>query len=213
MITVPTVLSLIARLGDEFSGVFRTDVFQYISSTAGPLEEDFWRSFEERFGTMVVNSYGLTETICEGFYCGPTPETRRIGTIGKPIDIDVRLIDENGADVPKGEIGELILSGTCTMKGYFDAPEETNAVLRNGWLHTGDLATVDLDGFYRIAGRKKNLIICGGINVYPEDVSREIAKMPEIVDVITVGLPDDIWGDRVVIRICPERRCRAKSSC
>jgi|GEM_PF-146147 len=198
LITVPTVLSLIARLGDEFVDCFRTPAFRFISSTAGPLEPGLWRAFEQRFGTMIVNSYGLTETICEGFYCGPTPETRRIGTIGKPIDLDARIIDAAGNDVHNGEMGELIVRGSCLMKGYFDAPEETAAVLRDGWLYTGDLAVCDADGFYAITGRKKNVIITGGVNVYPEDVSRTIIQIPGVIDAVTVGVPDPTFGERVV---------------
>jgi len=204
LITVPTVIALIHRLGDAFTDVFRTPSFRFISSTAGPLDERLWRAFEERFGTMIVNSYGLTETVCEGFYCGPSLETRRIGTIGKPIDIEVRIIDANGQAVQPGEMGELILRGTCVMKGYFAAPEETDEVLRDGWLHTGDLAVCDNDGFYMLTGRKKNVIICGGINVYPEDVSRALGQMPGIREVVTVGIPDDTWGERVVSCVVPE---------
>jgi long-chain acyl-CoA synthetase len=198
MITVPTVLALIERLGDGHADAFRTPSFRFVSSTAGPLDEGLWRRFEERFGTMVVNSYGLTETICEGFYCGPDPQTRRIGTIGKPVDIEARIVTAEGADAGPNQMGELLLRGSCVMKGYFDAPEETAAVLRDGWLYTGDLALRDADGFYTITGRKKNVIISGGINVYPEDVSRAIARMPGIVDAVTLGVADETWGERVV---------------
>ena len=198
LITVPTVLALIAQLGDRFSNAFRTGDFRFVSSTAGPLDEQLWRAFEERFGTMIVNSYGLTETICEGFYCGPTDETRRIGTIGKPIDIDVRLIGADGRDVAPGQMGELLLRGSCVMKGYYNAPEETAAILRDGWLYTGDLAIRDAEGFYAITGRKKNVIITGGLNVYPEDVTRTILQMPEVADAATIGVSDDTWGERVV---------------
>jgi len=198
MITVPTVLALVARLGPAFDDAFKTPSFKFISSTAGPLEEGLWRGFEERFGVMLVNSYGLTETICEGFYCGPSSQTRRIGTIGKPIDIDVRIVDARGDDVAEGEMGELVLRGTCVMKGYFDAPAETAAVLRDGWLYSGDLAVRDADGFYSITGRKKNVVISGGVNVYPEDVTRTIIGMSGVHDAVTVGVPDPTWGERVV---------------
>ncbi len=198
LITVPTVLSLIARLGKEFDNAFRTPAFRFVSSTAGPLEAGLWRAFEERFATQIVNSYGLTETICEGFYCGPTSDTRRVGTIGKPIDLLARIVDANGGDVVDGEMGELILSGNCLMKGYFDAPEETSAVLRDGWLYSGDLAVRDADGFYNITGRKKNVVICGGVNVYPEDVSRSLILMPGILDAVSLGIPDPTFGERLV---------------
>ena len=205
MITVPTVLALISRMGDEYSDTFRTADFRFISSTAGPLDERLWRDFEDRFGTMVVNSYGLTETVCEGFYCGPTAQTRRIGTIGKPVDIEVRIIDQDGRDVASGVMGELVLRGSCVMKGYFGAPEETAAVLRDGWLYTGDLAVRDADGFYTLTGRKKNVIITGGINVYPEDVSRTIMRVPGVLDVTTVGVPDSTFGERVVSCVVVDR--------
>jgi long-chain acyl-CoA synthetase len=84
------------------------------------------------------------------------------------------------------------------MTGYFRAPEETAKVLRDGWFHTGDLATVDGDGFYRITGRKKDVIITGGINVYPEDVNAVLRTVPGIVDAATIGLPDERWGEIVV---------------
>lgn len=205
LITVPTVLALISRMGAEYTDAFRTPSFRFVSSTAGPLDERLWRAFEERFGTMIVNGYGLTETVCEGFYCGPAPETRRIGTIGKPVDIDARIIAADGTDAKPGEMGELILRGSCVMKGYFAAPEETAEVLRNGWLYTGDLAVCDADGFYSITGRKKNVIITGGINVYPEDVSRALGRMPAIRDVVTIGVADETWGERVVSCVVTER--------
>jgi long-chain acyl-CoA synthetase len=204
MITVPTVLALIARMGSEYTNAFRTPSFRFVSSTAGPLDERLWRAFEDRFGTMVVNAYGLTETVCEGFYCGPTPQTRRIGTIGKPVDIAARIIRVDGSDAAPGEMGELILRGSCVMKGYFAAPQETAEVLRDGWLYTGDLAVCDADGFYSITGRKKNVIITGGINVYPEDVSRTLERMPGIREAVTVGVPDETWGERVVSCIVTE---------
>jgi len=206
MVTVPTVLALAMRLEAEHDGAFGGGDFRFVSSTAGPLEPALWRQFESRFATLIVNSYGLTETICEGFYCGPDDATRRIGTIGKPIDIDVRIVDAKGRDAAVGEMGELLLRGSCVMKGYFDAPDETAAVLVDGWLHSGDLVVRDADGFFSITGRKKNVVISGGVNVYPEDVSRLIQRLPGVADVVTLGVADDTWGERVVscvVATCP----------
>lgn len=197
-VTVPTVLALLMRLGAELDGAFKHPQFKFVSSTAGPLDDGLWQRFERRFGTMVVNGFGLTETVSEGFYCGPSQQTRRIGTIGKPIDIEAKIIDGQGQVLSSGEMGELILRGSCVMKGYFDAPDETAAVLKDGWLHTGDLAVRDADGFYQITGRKKNVIICGGVNVYPEDVSRTLMRLPGVLDAATVGAADGAFGERVV---------------
>lgn len=204
LITVPTVLALMLRAGPEYNDAFRGGAFRFVSSTAGPLDEKLWREFESRFGTMVVNSYGLTETVCEGFYCGPTPETRRIGTIGKPIDIEVKLLTSDGREADVGEMGEMLIRGTCVMKGYFDLPAETDKVLRDGWLYTGDLAIRDADGFYTLTGRKKNVIICGGINVYPEDVTRTIEHLPGVREATTIGVSDEAWGERVVSCVVSE---------
>lgn len=204
-VTVPTVLALVMRMGPEYDGAFKHPQFRFVSSTAGPLDDGLWQRFEQRFGTIVVNGYGLTETVCEGFYCGPSPQTRRIGTIGKPVDIEAMIVDGDGREAAVGEMGELILRGSCVMKGYFDAPDETAAVLKDGWLHTGDLAIRDADGFYQITGRKKNVIICGGVNVYPEDVSRAIMRLPGVLDAATVGAADGAFGERVVSCVVLDR--------
>jgi len=206
-ITVPTVLALMLRVGEDHRDAFKGPAFRCIRSNAGPLNEQLWRDFEAHFGVEVVNAYGLTETVCEGIYCGPTRETRRMGTIGKPVDIEVRLVDGEGRDVAQGETGEILIRGDCVMRGYYKAPEETAAALRDGWLVTGDLARLDADGFVWIVGRKKNVIITGGINVYPEDVTRTVQTMPGVRDAATVGVPDETWGERVVT--CVEADARA----
>jgi len=196
-VTVPTVIGLAVEFGSDYSDAFETPDFEFVISTAGFLDETIWRKFEEQFRTRVVNVYGLTETVCEALYCGPTEETRRIGTIGKPVDVDVRIIDEDGQDVAPGEIGELIIRGDNIMKGYFNMPAATAEVLRDGWLFSGDLARTDDDGFYQIVGRKKNIIISGGLNIYPEDVASVLRKIPGIVDAIVFGVEDSLWGEKV----------------
>lgn len=198
LVTVPTVFALMLRLPDEFDDSFRGPEFRFALSTAGYLEENLWRAIEDRFGVMVVNSYGLTETVSEALYCGPSPETRVLGTIGRPIDCEARIVDSAGADVPAETEGELLLRGGNIMKGYFRNPEATAEVLRDGWLFTGDLATVDGDGIYRIVGRKKNVIIRGGLNVYPEDVTNGILEVAGVLDAVTFGLDDAMLGEKVV---------------
>lgn len=206
-VTVPTVLALIERLSGSDARLFDTADFRFIVSLAGYLDEGLWRRFEERFRVRIVNVYGLTETVSGSLYCGPDDDTRRIGTVGKPVDCACRIVDDDGCDVAPGRMGELLLRGDHVMPGYFRAPEATAAVIRNGWLHTGDLATADDDGFYAIVGRKKNVIITGGINVYPERVTSVLKSHPDVVDAATFGMPDAIWGERVVacVQIAPGR--------
>ncbi|MGH6917207.1 MAG: AMP-binding protein [Geminicoccaceae bacterium] len=203
LVTVPSVLALIANLGDDYDDCFASEDFRFVISTAAYLDEGLWRRFEARFRTQVVNVYGLTESVCEALYCGPDADTRRIGTIGKPVDCEARIVTEAGDDVTPGATGELILRGDNIMRGYFRMPDETAAVLKDGWFHTGDLAAADEDGFFRIVGRKKSVIITAGMNVYPEDVTSVLRAIPRVLDAVTFGMPDGAWGERVVSCVVP----------
>lgn len=201
-IAVPTMLQLIESLAEVETGTFQNEHFRFVISTAGYLDPGLWERFENRFGVMVVNVYGLTETVCEALYCGPSSETRRIGSIGKPVDTECRITGEDGRDVPDGQIGELWLRGPHVMKGYFEMPEETAAVLTpDGWFKTGDLCRRDEGGFYHIAGRKKNVIICGGINIYPEDVANVLRAIPGVADAAVWGEEDTAWGETVAAAV------------
>jgi long-chain acyl-CoA synthetase len=207
MIAVPSMLQLIDALDDQKNDYFKTDKFEFIISTAGYLDPNLWERFENRFGVKIVNVYGLTETVCEALYCGPDEATRKLGTIGKPVDTEARIVDEDGKDVKQGQTGELWLKGEHIMKGYFEMPEETAEVLTNdGWFKTGDLCKIDEDGFYQIVGRKKNLIIVGGINIYPDDVANVLRSLGGVLDAVAWGEPDDTWGEVVVAAIIPEQQ-------
>jgi long-chain acyl-CoA synthetase len=201
LVTVPSLLALMLNLGEHYEDALRSPWFKFVISTAAYLDPGLWQQFENAFGVRVVNVYGLTETVCETTYCGPDDATRRLGTIGKPVDAEAHIVDDAGKPLPAGATGELLVRGPHIMKGYFRLPDETAAVLRNGWLHTGDLATVDEDGFYRIVGRKKDVIISAGINIYPEDVNAVLRTVPGVVDAATIALPDQNWGEIVVCGI------------
>jgi long-chain acyl-CoA synthetase len=197
-IVVPTILSLIMRLDETYDDCFRGPQFRFVKSGADLLDPILWQAFEARFGVEVANAYGLTETVCEATYCGPDPTTKKMGTIGKPIDCEVRFVDESGQDVLLGEVGEVWIRGTNVMKGYFRMPEETAAVLTDGWYHTGDLARTDRDGFITLSGRKKALIIKGGVNVHPEYVTTTIRAIDGVIDAVTFGHKDPAWGETIV---------------
>src|SRR5690606_7432242 len=115
-------------------------------------------------------------------------------------------VTDAGEDVAPGAKGELILRGDNIMRGYFRMPDETAAVLKDGWFHTGDLAAIDEDGFYRIVGRKKSVIVTAGMNVYPEDVTNVLRSIPGVLDAVTFGMPDEAWGERVVSCVVPVSR-------
>jgi len=203
LITVPSILALVEQLSDQSSDAFQTHEFKFVISTAAYLDEALWRRFEETFGVRVVNVYGLTETVCEACYCGPDEESFAYGTVGKPVDCEARILTEDGSLAACGGPGELALKGDNIMAGYFRMPEETAEVLRDGWFYTGDIAEIDERGFVRIVGRKKSVIISGGVNIYPEDVTNVIRRMPGVLDAVTFGLPDPTWGEKVISCIIP----------
>ncbi len=198
VITVPTALALIMQVEGDLEDSLAFPDLAFVCSTAGPLDETLWREFEERFGVMVVNSYGLTETVSQALYCGPTPETRKRGTIGKPVDCRARVLDDDGNPVAPGAVGELALCGANIATGYFRDPAASAAAIGDGWLRTGDLVTVDQDGFYRIVGRKKDAIVRGGIDVSPQQVTETILALAGVREAVTFGMADPTLGERVV---------------
>ena len=105
------------------------------------------------------------------------------------------MVGDDGHEVPPGEIGELTIAGPCVMRGYWGDPEATAEVIRDGWLHTGDLAVTSDRGYYKIVDRKKDMIISGGLNVYPAEVERVLSAHPAVVEIAVVGVPDDRWGE------------------
>ena len=201
---VPAILSLMDRLGDAYREALATPDFRYIRSSGDRLPEALWRGIQDRFNVKVINTYGLSETVCEAIYCGPSEETFRIGTIGKPVDCTIRLVGEDGHEVAPGEAGELMISGTNIMVGYLNRPDLTAEALDgDGWFRTGDLATVDEDGFVTITGRKKALIISGGANIQPQEIVDAMLTHPAIAEAHALGIPDPVWGERVVCAVVP----------
>lgn len=197
-ITVPTALALIDRLCRNQADAFHTQDFRFIVSTGAYLDAKLWQSFEDYFQVRIANVYGLTETVTGGLFSGPTDEDHGIGTVGKPADCEARIVNDQGKPARQGDPGELLMKGDNVMQGYVNAPEATASILKDGWLATGDLATVDKKGFYRIVGRKKNLIIRGGINIQPEEISEVLKRSPSVLDAVTFGMPDATWGEQAV---------------
>jgi len=132
-------------------------------------------------------------------YLRPEDSARKIGSSGKVhCQADIRLVDEDGKDVPQGEVGEVICRGEHQMLYYWDMPEETSKTIRDGWLYTGDLARFDEEGYIYIVGRKKDMIISGGQNIYPAEIERMLLKHPKIGEAAIVGVPDKEWVEAVL---------------
>lgn len=151
-------------------------------------------------GTNVIEGYGLTETSPVAT-CNPVDGTDRVGTIGLPLpDTEIKLVDDNDSEITKiGESGEICVRGPQVMQGYHNRPDETEKVLKNGWLHTGDIGIFDADGFFKIVDRKKDMILVSGFNVYPNEVEDVIAKHPKVLEVAAIGVPDTHSGEVVKV--------------
>jgi long-chain acyl-CoA synthetase len=166
-------------------------------SGGASLPVEILHGFERRFGCMVLEGFGMSETSPVVSFNHPD-RPRKAGSIGTPIeDVEVRLLDDKGRDVPEGEVGELAVRGPGLMKGYWNRPAETAAAVPDGWLRTGDLARRDQDGYLYIVDRKKDLIIRGGYNVYPREVEEVLHEHPAVGLAAVVGVPDERLGEEV----------------
>ncbi|MEW8975934.1 MAG: long-chain fatty acid--CoA ligase, partial [Exiguobacterium sp.] len=167
-------------------------------SGSAPLPVEVQEKFEALTGGRIVEGYGLSET-------SPVTHTnciwdRRIpGTVGIPVpDTQAKIVQADGeTPATPGEIGEIIVTGPQVMKGYWKRPEETQAVLRNGWLHTGDLGYIGEDHYFRIVDRKKDLIIASGFNIYPREVEEILYEHPAVKEAVVIGVPDAYRGETV----------------
>jgi len=169
-----------------------------VGSGSAPLPVALLYEFEKRFGAKVYEGYGLSEAAPvvtahrKGFEVKP-------GSVGIPIPgVEVKIVDENGIEVPTGEVGELIVRGDNVTPGYYQNREETARVLKDSWLFTGDMARVDDEGYLYIVDRKKDLIIRGGFNLYPRDVEEILNAHEDVVEAAAVGIPDVRMGEEMI---------------
>jgi long-chain acyl-CoA synthetase len=168
-------------------------------SGSAPLPVRILEDFESLTGGRIVEGFGLTES-SPVTHCNPVTGRRKPGSIGIPVpDTDAKVVDmEDGKrELPAGEEGELILAGPQIMKGYWNRPDETANALRDGWLFTGDLARMDEDGYFYIVGRKKDMILASGYNIYPDEIDRVLVANPKVLEAATIGLPDPKRGETV----------------
>lgn len=192
---VPTMYSALLHTPDADS--YDTSSLRLCVSGGAALPVEVLRAFEEQFGTLILEGYGLSETSPVVSFNRPDRE-RRAGSIGTPIDgVEVRILDDAGAEVPTGEVGELAVRGPGVMRGYWQRPEATDEVMTDGWFRTGDLGRADEDGYLYIVDRKKQLIIRGGYNVYPREVEEALYEHPAVAEVAVVGLKHASLGEEI----------------
>lgn len=204
-VMVPTILYLLHKFGEDYEDSFETADFQCVISVSSHIELALWEAFEKRFKTRIVNVYGLTETVAGSFFCGPDEASRKVGTIGKAIDCEAQIVTDSGAIAQAHEEGELQLRGDHVFAGYFNNQAATDEAMEGDWLKTGDLAVADEQGFYRITGRKKNIIISGGVNIHPEEITEVINTHPLVLESASLGVKDAAFGEKLVSCVVAEQ--------
>ncbi len=185
----------------QFPGIERRDLssMRICNSGSAPLSVEVFQRFEKLTGSKICEGFGLTES-SPVTHSNPVTKKRKIGSIGIPLPLtDSKIVDiETGTcELPPGEVGELAIAGPQVMEGYWNRSDETAQVLRDGWLYTGDLCRMDDEGFNFIEGRKKDMIICSGYNVYPDEVDRVLMSHDAVLEAATIGLPDEKRGETV----------------
>ncbi len=173
----------------------------FMVSGGSPLTEKIFEIFKREKGIHLWEGYGLTEVGPNCFMANG-----KLKTVGHPMPhVDMKLIDGEGNEVAPGQEGELLLRGNQMCSGYWNKPEATAEVIREGWFHTGDLAKIDEDGHLSIVGRKKDMLISGGINVYPAEIERIIETHPQVAAAAVIGVPDEKWGEvgKAVVELKP----------
>ena len=206
---VPTMYQMLLEsprfAATDFSSI------RFMISGGAPLGREVLQAFQEQKGIRIREGYGLTEMGPNDFMANGKP-----GTLGCPTPLtDVKLVDDQGRPVGVGQEGEILLRGPAMCAGYWNKPEATAEAIIDGWFHTGDLGRVDQDGHYAIVGRKKDMIISGGANIYPAEIERVIETHPAVAGVAVIGVPDPKWGEvgKAVVELRPGQSLTLEELC
>lgn len=199
---VPTMFQMLAESPKFASADFSS--IRFMVSGGAPLPRKICDTFRTQKGIHLWEGYGLTEVGPNNFLANGKP-----GTAGHPmLHVDVKLVGLDGKEVPPGKDGEVLIRGDHMCAGYWNKPEATAEVVRNGWFHTGDLARIDGDGHLSIVGRLKDMFISGGINVYTAEIERIIETHSHVAAAAVIGVPDDKWGEvgKAIVQLHPDAR-------
>jgi len=194
---VPTLY--IAVLNHPDALAYGVDKIKLCNSGSAPLPIEVHHQFSRISGGLFCEGYGLSEA-SPVTHSNPIIGMKKIGSVGIPIpDTEAKIVDPDDDTVERGinEPGELLIRGPQVMKGYWNKPEETAATLKGGWLHTGDIATMDEDGYFYIVDRVKDMIIAGGFNIYPREIDEVLFEHPKVEEAVAVGVPDEYRGETV----------------
>ncbi len=192
---VPTMYVYMLLFPD--AGKYDLSSVEYWICGSAPLAVETWNQFKAKFGGEIAEGWGLTEAAANNSL-NPIRGKKKVGSIGKPmVGMELKIFDNAGKEVPQGQEGEIVLSGPMVMKGYWGKPEETAEVIKNGWLHTGDIGFVDAEGYFFITDRKKDIIIKGGENISPRTIEEILYRFPQIAEAAVIGIKDPVYGEDI----------------
>jgi long-chain acyl-CoA synthetase len=192
---VPTVYAILLNLPDAEQ--YDLSSLRFCVCGAAPMPVELFQSFEKKFSAFILEGYGLSEGTCVSSV-NPLGGHRKIGSIGLPLPRqEMKVVDDQDRELEAGRVGEIVVRGENVMREYFKNPQATMETLRGGWLHTGDLGYEDHEGYFYIVGRKKEMIIRGGENIYPKEIEEVLYRHPKVLEAAVIGLPDQIWGEEV----------------
>ena len=190
---VPTMYVRMLEIAED-AAMEIGSVLRLCVSGSAPLPAQVLEDFEARFGQRILERYGMTETLMT--LSNPYDGERRAGTVGAPLpDVQARILDEQGHEVGDGVVGELHVASPTVCAGYWNQPDATRAAFRDGWFATGDLAERSHDGYHMLRGRRTDLIIAGGFNIYPREIEELLAEHPAVAEVAAVGIADRVKGE------------------
>ncbi len=208
---VPTIIAYLLNGDDPRQRGLDLSRVKFCRSASAPLPPQQHRAFEEKFGIGVIETFGMTETNAPCFTNPYDPAKRKIGSPGQAYGNEAKVIDPLTGDVlPPHTPGELMIRGDNVMKGYYKDPQSTQKTLApDGWMHTGDVGYLDVDGFVFVTGRIKELIIKGGENIAPREIDEALLKHPAVLEAAAVGIPDANYGQEIMacVVLKPGARC------
>ena len=193
---VPYIYALAVNIAEREGIKNDLSSLRLFGSGGAPLSIDVFQQFKQHYGATIADIWGLTEAVSH-VTCPPLDGTGKLGASGKALPgWEIKAVDDNGNELPTNQPGEIIVRGPI-MEGYYNNPQATNETIKDGWLHTGDIGRIDEDGYLFLSGRKKNIIILKGQNIYPSDVEEVLCTHPKVAGAIVVGIPDRLRGEIV----------------
>lgn len=195
-LVVPYIYALMINTAEKEGIKNDLSSLRLYGSAGAPLSIDIIQRFKQYYGVDIIDFWGLSEAVCQ-VTCPPLNGTGKFGSVGKVLPgWELKVVDDYGKELPPNQPGELIVRGPI-MKGYYNNPQATAEKIKGGWLYTGDVGEVDEDGYLFLSGRKKDVIIAKGQNIYPSDIEEVLCAHPKVAEAAVVGIPDELRGEIV----------------